>query len=263
MVVSRPGERRTACGECPYALRALAAALLLCCVAAAQTSPIVARAASVTGRAALSSAGAPAFALTSGYLLNPGDLVDTRGGGRVVIDLSDGSMVIVQPGSVVLIKDYRAAASLRELFDITLGQVRVKINHFGGRPNPYRMNSPTASIAVRGTEFTIAVDSNGDTRVEVYEGAVEVSSLANPDQKVLIEAGRAVLVGAGQDFHFLTPVANRDSGDHGGDDVRALAATPARPTDTHSGLGADRDEISPRATPSTYQQYIASLSSIG
>ncbi len=243
--------------------RVLTVALLLCGIAAAQTSPIVARAASVTGRAALSSAGAPAFALTSGYLLNPGDLVDTRGGGRVVIDLSDGSMVIVQPGSVVLIKDYRAAASLRELFDITVGQVRVKINHFGGRPNPYRMNSPTASIAVRGTEFSIAVASNGDTRVEVYEGAVEVTSLTNPDQKVLIEAGRAVLVGAGQDFHSLTPVANRDSGDHDGDEVRASAAAPARPTDTHSGPAADHDEISPRATPSTYQQYIASLSSIG
>ena len=177
-------------------------------------------------------------------------------------------MVIVQPGSIVLIKDYRAAASLRELFDITLGQVRVKINHFGGRPNPYRMNSPTASIAVRGTEFTIAVDGNGDTRVEVYEGAVEVSSLADPGRKVLIEAGRAVLVGAGQDFHVFTPLANRESGEHGGDDsnhdhdIRASAA-PIHPADIHSNPHADHDEISPRATASTYQQYIANLSEVG
>ena len=81
--------------------------------------------------------------------------MDTRGGGQVVIELSDGSMVVVQPESVVVLKDYRAAGSLRELFEITLGRVRVKINHFGGRPNPYRMNSPTASIAVRGTEFSV------------------------------------------------------------------------------------------------------------
>ena len=96
------------------------------------------------------------FALDArAIVLNPGDRIDTRGGGRVVIDLSDGSMVVVQPESVVVLKDFRAAASLRELFEITLGSVRVKINHFGGRPNPYRMNSPTASIAVRGTEFSV------------------------------------------------------------------------------------------------------------
>ena len=91
-----------------------------------------------------------AFPLTQGFLLNPGDRVDTRNGGRVVIDLSDGSMVVVEPQSTVVFKDFRQAQSLRELFEITLGKVRVRVNHFGGRPNPYRMNSPTASIAVRG-----------------------------------------------------------------------------------------------------------------
>ncbi len=121
----------------------------------------------------------------------------------MVIDLSDGSMVVVSPESIVTLKDYRAAASLRELFGITLGMVRVKINHFAGKPNPYRMNSPTASIAVRGTEFSIEVDAEGATQVVVYEGAVEVASLADPDRRVLIEAGRGVLVQGGQDFHLI------------------------------------------------------------
>ena len=98
----------------------------------------------------------------------------------MVIDLSDGSMVVVQPESIVTSRISAQAASLRELFEIVLGMVRVKINHFAGRPNPYRMNSPTASIAVRGTEFSIEVDAEGDTQVVVYEGAVEVASLATP-----------------------------------------------------------------------------------
>src|SRR5947209_1076927 len=125
--------------------------------ACAQPGAVVARAASVTGQALLLGNGVAPFALTAGYILNPGDRIDTHGGGRVVIDLSDGSMVVVAPESVVVLKDYRSAGSLRELFEITLGSVRVKINHFAGKPNPYRMNSPTASIAVRGTEFTITV----------------------------------------------------------------------------------------------------------
>ncbi len=98
----------------------------------------------------------------------------------------------------MILKDFRQAASLRELFEILLGKVRVKINHFGNRPNPYRMNSPTASIAVRGTEFSIEVSPTGDTQVIVYEGAVQVTSLSDPSQSVLVEAGRGVLVQAGR-----------------------------------------------------------------
>jgi hypothetical protein len=179
-------------------------------VASAQTGPLVARAADVSGRVLVSNgAGLPAFALTRGYALNPGNQVDTRGGGRLVIDLSDGSMVVVHAETLLTIKDYRAAASLRELFDIAFGLVRVRINHFAGKPNPYRMNSPTASVAVRGTEFTVAVEAAGDTQVEVYEGLVEVRSLTQPDMGVLIEAGRGVMVRRGQDFQMYSGPSGR------------------------------------------------------
>ncbi|HXB73105.1 MAG TPA: FecR family protein [Candidatus Acidoferrales bacterium] len=196
---------------------AFGVALVFSGVAAAQSTPVIARAASVSGQALLVGSGSAPFLLTPGYILNPGDRIDTRGGGRVVIDLSDGSMVVVSPESVVILKDFRTAGSLRELFEIAVGLVRVKINHFAGKPNPYRMNSPTASIAVRGTEFSIEVDAQGDTQVVVYEGAVEVTSLSDPSHRVLIEAGRGVLVRPGQDFHLLAGAlgspGNRDAGD--------------------------------------------------
>jgi len=265
----------------------LASGVSLC----AQTSPVVARAASVTGRALLYNATSSPFGLSAGAVLNPGDRIDTRGGGRVVIDLSDGSMVIVLPESVVILKDYQQASSLRELFEITIGMVRVKINHFSGRPNPYRMNSPTASIAVRGTEFSIEVAAQGDTQVVVYEGLVEVASLADPNRKTLIEAGRGVLV-QGQDFHLFAGL-NRpgDPGDRvdGDRDHRAQPAPPiagaaANPPpgpmpmqqpgnqpppqpksgDNHASASphVDKDDASPRATASTYDRYIAGLSDI-
>jgi hypothetical protein len=275
------------------------ALVLLAGIAGAQSASTEARATSVTGHAlVLNGNGQPPFALTRGFGLNPGDAVDTRGGGRVVIELNDGSMVVVQPESLVVLKDFRAAGSLRELFEITLGRVRVKINHFGGRPNPYRMNSPTASIAVRGTEFSVAVDAQGDTQVEVYEGAVEVASLTDPDQSALIEAGRGVLVRPGQDFRLFVPAAGpRDMGERGpvgpaepGDDRdrRAFAAyqppwarlenrstlapPPAPPAAGTGGKGppppagqkpADADLNSPRATAGTYERYIAGLAETG
>ena len=259
----------------------------------AQSTPVVARAAGVTGQAVLLTPGLAPLALTAGYILNPGDRIDTRGGGRVVIDLSDGSMVVVSPESIVTLKDYRAAASLRELFGITLGMVRVRINHFAGKPNPYRMNSPTASIAVRGTEFSIEVDAEGTTQVVVFEGAVEVVSLTNPERRVLIEAGRGVLVQGGQDFHLIganpAQPGNRDAADRNGQQDRAkpVQQASARAPEGHSdgpppGPGAppppqaptpqaiaaapphgehDRDDT-PRATASTYDRYLAGLADI-
>jgi FecR protein len=206
-------------------MAAFTLALFSAFTAHAQFTPVLARAAGVTGQAVLLSPGLAPLVLTAGYILNPGDRIDTRGGGRVVIDLSDGSMVVVSPESIVTLKDYRAAASLRELFGIALGMVRVKINHFAGKPNPYRMNSPTASIAVRGTEFSIEVDAEGATQVIVFEGAVEVVSLTDSDRRVLIEAGRGVLVQGGQDFHLIganqAQPGNRDAGDRNGQQERA------------------------------------------
>src|SRR5262249_36180407 len=150
--------------------------------------------------------------LVRGVVVNPGDEIDTRSGGRVTLELSDGSMLIVQPGSHVILQDYRDASSLRELLHITLGHVRIRINHLGGRPNPYRINSPTASIAVRGTEFSVAVDAVGATEIVVYEGLVEVSSLRNPSRPVLVRPGRGVIVRPNEDILFFTPGSDNEIG---------------------------------------------------
>ena len=233
----------------------LGAALVLCPGLDAQI--VVARASSVTGRVLLSSSnGASPLALVPGYELGAGDRVDTRGGGRLVIELTDGSMIIVQPESVVVIKDFRAAISLRELFEIMLGSVRVKINHFAGRPNPYRINSPTASIAVRGTDFNITVDSRGDTQVMVYEGSVEVTSLIDPTQSVVIEAGRGVLLVPGQGFQLFNVLSGREIAEQN----RGSSEPGA---DNHGGQMDERDWDSPRNIASIYEQYIAGLSEIG
>ncbi|MDT5059778.1 MAG: hypothetical protein QOH63_237 [Acidobacteriota bacterium] len=207
-------------------------------VVSAQNGTVEARVASVRGRAELSGNTRAASEMVRGVVLAPGDEVDTRGGGRVTIELSDGSLIIVQPGSVVVFQDYRNAGSLRELLKITVGRVRVRINHFGGRPNPYRVNSPTASIAVRGTEFSVSVEPRGDTQVVVFEGLVEVASLAHPLRHVMVEAGHGVIIRANEDIRFFVPGPNNEIGERtnrgqehnedGGDDA-ATAIAGAKP----------------------------------
>ncbi len=240
------------------ALMILGAAIVLCPAMDAQT--VMARVSSVSGRVLLSSNGASALAVVAGHELGPGDRLDTRGGGQIVIELTDGSMIVVQPESVIVIKDFHAAVSIRELFEIMLGSVRVKINHFAGRPNPYRINSPTASIAVRGTDFNITVDSRGDTQVMVYEGSVEVTSLIDPAQSVVIEAGRGVLLVPGQGFQLFNVLSAREIAEQSQGNGHGSSASN---TDNRSGQMDERDWDSPRNIASMYEQYIAGLSEIG
>jgi hypothetical protein len=178
----------------------------------AQGGSIEARVTNVRGHALISrQANAPSD-IARGVMVEPGDQIDTRAGGRVTIELGDGSLVIIQPGSLVVVRDFRSASSLRELLQIVVGRVRVRINHLGGRPNPYRINSPTASIAVRGTEFSVAVEPRGDTQVVVYEGLVEVFSLTNPRHPVLVQPGHGVLVRPNEDIQFFVPGPNNEIG---------------------------------------------------
>src|SRR5205085_735308 len=134
-------------------------------------------------------------------------------------------------------------------------------------------------------EFSIGVNAQGDTQVVVYEGAVEVASLSDPSRRVLIEAGRGVLVRTGQNFHLLASAppgfGNRDAGERGdGPDRdrqgggplaqngppgaghgRPGAGTPM-PAQPQAQAAHGREKASRRATASTYDRYVASLAGV-
>src|SRR6267378_1877369 len=99
----------------------------------AQVGTNEARVTSIRGRAVLSRQASAPLDVARGIIVLPGDEIDTRAGARVAIELGDGSLVVIQPGSLVVVRDYRNASSLRELLQIVVGRVRVRINHLGGR----------------------------------------------------------------------------------------------------------------------------------
>lgn len=211
---------------------------LLACVWLVQTAQaqvVDARIYSVRGDATLSSAARSGnFPLRKFDVLKPGDVIDTGATGRVVISLDDGSLVTVLPNSRIVLKDFRQAPSLRELLEVVLGRVRVKIRHVGKRPNPYRVNSPVASIAVRGTEFIVAVQASTETWVAVVEGLVEVVPLAQPNNRRLLERGRSIVVRPSGDIGMLLPGALNgllSGGAQDFDPVKRLASTYQRSVD--------------------------------
>src|SRR5262249_54159288 len=208
--------------------------------ATALAQAVDARVASVQG-AALRRNNQRAFVLARGDLLNPGDEIDTRGGGRVVFELTDGSVVVVNANSRIVIRDYRAAPTLREMFRILVGRVRVKIAHYGGKPNPYRVNSPTASILVRGTQFGVAVEPSGDTTVVVYEGLVEVQGLSDQRRRTLLSARQGALVKANEDIQLFTASSGNRLDERGArnDDADERSARNGDAANANANLDAD------------------------
>jgi len=119
--------------------------------------------------------------------LRTGDTIITGRSGRLVLGLSDGSQAMIAPQTTVVIKDL--SQSPRTLFNVIRGKTRIHIEKLGGQPNPYRVNTPTAVIAVRGTMFDVLVEEK-ETQVFLHEGEVAVTNLALPNQPVILSAGQ-------------------------------------------------------------------------
>jgi hypothetical protein len=112
--------------------------------------------------------------LEVGTDVSVGELIVTGPAGQVQIIFDDDTRLVVGPSSSLKIETYLLASS-------NVAQ-KLTINALGGSfrfitgnsPKPaYTINTPTASIAVRGTVFDIIVGGLG-TGVMLYEGALQL-----------------------------------------------------------------------------------------
>lgn len=174
----------------------LASVVLLLTITAAAQNLAAARILSSDGPVEIERRGAgQATAVKIAYRVNDevraGDVIKTFKRGRLVLGLMDGSQAIIGEQTTVEVLDL--AKSPRTIFNLLRGKTRIKIEKVGGRPNPYRVNTPTAVIAVRGTLFDVLVAKN-ETQVFVHEGQVAVSSLSAPEAPVLLAPGQRTRV---------------------------------------------------------------------
>ncbi len=135
--------------------------------------------------------------------LEIGDEVRTGPGGSMTLELPDGSYVVVSENTTLTIERFWGS-DVRNLMRVVLGKARFFIQRWGGKPNPYRVSTPTALIAVRGTTFEVKVDSSQVTEVYCFDGRVTVETAGLSDREVVLDEGRKTLVRSGQ--YPLTPV---------------------------------------------------------
>lgn len=177
---------------------AVLAAVLACLtpLKAQAPDPGAARVVSLTGTLTLKGFRQESRLLRLNDPIQSGDELATGENSQAILRTSDGSTVTIYPDSHVIFNE--RSADVRELLHLFLGSIKVHIEKLSGRPNPHKLSTPTAVIAVRGTTFSVFVDDMDSTLVAVDEGLVGVANRQAPDQEVLLKAGQRTWVRRGQ-----------------------------------------------------------------
>jgi hypothetical protein len=127
------------------------------------------------------------WALQVGQTVSPRQEILTGPDGYAKIQVPDGSVFEVFPNSRATFRSNQG--NLRELLDLWIGRVKIHIEKLNGKPNPNRIQTPTAVISVRGTTYDVTVEDDETTMVLVEEGVVEVQHALLPYSKPKILQG--------------------------------------------------------------------------
>lgn len=113
-------------------------------------------------------------ALAVGDKLDVGTLLRTGAGGRVRLKFSDGSVLVLADKSQLRIEVFSAPAapSRSAEFLLETGLIGQRVTPSAG--GSWKVRTPTAVTAVRGTEFSVEVGSDNATAVHVKTGEVDV-----------------------------------------------------------------------------------------
>jgi hypothetical protein len=106
-----------------------------------------------------------------GQRLNNGDLVTTSNNTRAAIRFTDdGSMVRLNPASVLTVRTEGDRETLSKTLELEFGELWARVTEQRGT---FQVQTPSGVAAVKGTEFIVRVDAQGNVTVLTLEGAVD------------------------------------------------------------------------------------------
>ncbi len=129
-----------------------------------------------------------------------GDRIKTGGNSRVEIEMPDGSQLRIDQSTIFDIKEIKTKEEDGEdkmSFSLWAGNIWAKFKKVVSGRQSRRIESPSAVVAIRGTELEVNVDKQLTTKVSVTEGLVAVTS-KDADGQVLVGANQQTIVHKGQ-----------------------------------------------------------------
>ena len=126
----------------------------------AGTDPSIGIAMLVRGEVTVEHIDGVSDALEKGDKIFLGDTINTMDKSYIIIGFDDGAKATVRPNSVLNIDKYSAEASNLKLLK---GGLRAITGTFGkNNPESYRVQTPVATLGIRGTEFDVRVCEETD-----------------------------------------------------------------------------------------------------
>lgn len=164
-----------------------------------QAASVVGEAESVVGAVFLNPDAADGRNLQERDSLETSDTVVTGDDGNAGIRLIDGSQLLVDTNSRVVLAEYDLTAEPNSVLDLVRGRMRSVVTEtFSRRKNSFRVRTNTAIMGVQGTDF-VAYSDVELTLVYVFKGWVEVRNI-DPAVKgtVLLGPGQSTEVRRGK-----------------------------------------------------------------
>jgi len=126
-------------------------------------------------------------------IFSTGDIIKTFADGRCEVYLIDGTIFEIGPSSLLKIEDIYGEDNYlkRAIFDLEMGEILSEIENLKRaifdlemgeilseieKGLDYRVRTPHAVCAVRGTKFAVKSGKSKDTRVAVFKGKVGVKN---------------------------------------------------------------------------------------
>jgi hypothetical protein len=148
------------------------------------------------------------LAAENGVEIEPQDIIETGAHSTTQLDMEDGSVFRLGPGTRLVVSEYQLDRNKNVLvagLDLLNGWMRFAVSKLRPEGN-YSMRTPVLTIGVRGTEGVIEAE-NEQGGLHLHEGMVEVGS-AGPDlpatTPVRVTSGEYIQRQRGQAFQRFT-----------------------------------------------------------
>lgn len=145
---------------------------------------LVARISNCSGRVHVGAAGDGSAGMLTAEPAMPvlqGDVIRTGPDGVATVELKDSSMVRVGRDSELRLVALRIDDSSERhvRIEVVAGQVEAAVHH-AAASSSFAASSRVAVAAVRGTQFRLALEPAGSSRLETLQGAVDLRSALSP-----------------------------------------------------------------------------------
>lgn len=141
-----------------------------------------------------------------GDLLSNGDQVLTSDDTRAAVRFTDdGSIIRMNPSTELVVRAEGDRTALRKTLEIDVGELWAKIQKREGAE--YRIQTPTAVAAVKGTEFFVRVEQDGSTTIITTRGVLD---FFNDVGTVEVSAGSTARIGSSSEGPTMSSTTDDD-----------------------------------------------------